>query len=108
MILFTALITLSLAITISIVAAYISVSGMMALFSGEAIIVCGMMLALEAGKLNAAHWLHSNWKNKTVGVLHKAYLLIAVLVLMLITSIGIYGFLSKGHLDEKAPNCLFL
>lgn len=104
MILFTALITLSLAITISIVAAYISVSGMMALFSGEAIIVCGMMLALEAGKLNAAHWLHSNWKNKTVGVLHKAYLLIAVLVLMLITSIGIYGFLSKGHLDEKAPN----
>lgn len=104
MILFTALITLALAITISIVAAYISVSGMMALFSGEAIIVCGMMLALEAGKLNAAHWLHSNWKNKTVGILHKAYLLIAVLVLMLITSIGIYGFLSKGHLDEKAPN----
>lgn len=104
MILFTALITLALAITISIVAAYISVSGMMVLFSGEAIIVCGMMLALEAGKLNAAHWLHSNWKNKTVGILHKAYLLIAVLVLMLITSIGIYGFLSKGHLDEKAPN----
>jgi hypothetical protein len=58
---------------------------------------------LESSKLVAAGWLHSNWKNPNVNFVHKAYLTIAVIALMIITSIGIYGFLSKGHLEQAAP-----
>jgi hypothetical protein len=62
-----------------------------------------MGIVLETSKLVAAGWLHANWKNSNVNFVHKSYLTLAVLALMLITSIGIYGFLSKGHLEQAAP-----
>ena len=99
----TAIITLISAIAISAVAAYMSVTGMMALFAATAVTVCVAMTILEISKLAAAQWLHSNWSNPNVNILHKTYKLAAVGALMLITSIGIYGFLSKGHLEQAAP-----
>jgi hypothetical protein len=101
--LFSASITLLFAILISIVAAYFSVVGLAALFAATFIPVVIMGSTLEAAKLVAAQWLHSNWKNPNVNFLHKTYMTSAVGALMLITSIGIYGFLSKGHLEQEAP-----
>tara|TARA_B100000902_G_scaffold128458_1_gene127739 strand:+ start:1 stop:912 length:912 start_codon:yes stop_codon:yes gene_type:complete len=59
--------------------------------------------ALEVGKLVAASWLYHNWRNKLVPKTIKAYLTIAVIVLIFITSMGIFGFLSKAHLDQVQP-----
>lgn len=101
--LFSASITLLFAILISIVAAYFSVVGLAALFAATFIPVVIMGSTLEASKLVAAQWLHGNWKNPNVNWLHKSYMTAAVGALMLITSIGIYGFLSKGHLEQEAP-----
>lgn len=101
--LFSASLTLLFAILISIVAAYFSVVGLAALFAATFIPVVIMGSTLEAAKLVAAQWLHSNWKNSNVNFLHKTYMTLAVGALMLITSIGIYGFLSKGHLEQEAP-----
>lgn len=61
-----------------------------------------MGVSLEAGKIVAAGWLHANWHNKAVNWLHKTYMTTAVVVLMVITALGIYGFLSKGHLEQQA------
>lgn len=96
-------ITLLMAVIISGVAAYFSVVGLAALFAATMWPVIIMGASLEAGKLVAAQWLHENWANRNVTWFHKSYLVIAVGVLMGITAIGIYGFLSKGHLEQKAP-----
>ena len=53
--------------------------------------------------LLSASWLYQNWKNKLVGFALKTYLFIAVIVLIFITSIGIFGFLSKAHLEQVNP-----
>ena len=58
--------------------------------------------ALEVGKLVAASWLYHNW-NSNVPRLLKLYLFIAIIVLIFITSLGIFGFLSKAHLDQVKP-----
>jgi hypothetical protein len=101
--LFSGLITILFALLISATAAWFSVAGLVALFAATAIPVMIMGTVLESSKLVAAGWLHSNWKNPNVTFIHKAYLTIAVIALMIITSIGIYGFLSKGHLEQAAP-----
>ncbi len=62
-----------------------------------------MGVVLEVSKLVAAGWVHSNWKNPLVSKFHRFYLCAAVIALMLITSLGIYGYLMKAHLDQKAP-----
>jgi hypothetical protein len=59
--------------------------------------------ALEVGKLVAASWLYNNWRNELVPRTIKAYLTFAVIVLIFITSMGIFGFLSKAHLDQVQP-----
>ena len=59
--------------------------------------------ALEVGKLVAASWLYNNWRNKLVPYTIKMYLTFAVIVLIFITSMGIFGFLSKAHLDQVQP-----
>jgi len=59
--------------------------------------------ALEVGKLVAASWLYNNWRNKLVPKTIRAYLTFAVIVLVFITSMGIFGFLSKAHLDQVQP-----
>ena len=60
-----------------------------------------MASVLEVGKLVTASWLYRNWKDTKF--LLKSYLTIAVIVLMFITSMGIFGYLSKAHLDQTAP-----
>lgn len=99
----SASITLFFAVLISAVAAYFSVVGLAALFAATFIPVVIMGSSLEAAKIVAAQWLHENWSNPNVNVLHKSYMTAAVGALMLITAIGIYGFLSKGHLEQEAP-----
>lgn len=101
--LFSGLITLLAALLITATAAWFSVSGLVALFAATAIPVLCMGAVLEGSKIIAAGWLHANWQNSNVSVIHKAYLSMAVFALMIITSIGIYGFLSKGHLEQAAP-----
>lgn len=91
------------AVAISAIAAYFSVVGLAALFAAAVVPVAIMGVVLEGSKLVAAGWLHSNWKNPLVTKAHKAYLCAAVVALMLITSMGIYGYLMKAHLDQKAP-----
>ena len=100
---FMALLTLLTALAISGIAAFYSIVGLMAIFSGAAMQIAIMGGALEVGKLVTASWLYQNWRNKLLGRALKAYLFTAVIVLIFITSIGIFGFLSKAHLDQVKP-----
>ena len=100
---FMALLTLLTALAISGIAAFYSIVGLMAIFSGAAMQIAIMGGALEVGKLVTASWLYQNWRNKLLGKALKAYLFTAVIVLIFITSIGIFGFLSKAHLDQVKP-----
>lgn len=83
------------AITIALVAAFFSVYGIATLFAGAFTLTAVMASALEVGKLVAVTYLYRYWK-KTKGFL-KAYLSIATLVLMLVTSLGIFGYLSAAY-----------
>jgi hypothetical protein len=87
-------------VSISITAAYFSVIGLATMFPGskEAIIIMGGVL--EIGKLIASVWLHHNWNNSFKFL--KRYLLFSVVVLSLITSMGIFGFLSRSHVEHHA------
>ena len=91
------------AISISVIAAGYSIAGLTALFAGAVVPIIAMGSALEVGKLVAASWLYNNWRNKLVPQTIKAYLTFAVIVLIFITSMGIFGFLSKSHLDQVQP-----
>lgn len=93
------LITFLTALTISSVAIYYSVAGLVAIFAAAAVPIIIMGTSLEVGKLVTAVWLHKNWKKAPLFL--KTYLSIAVVVLMLITSMGIFGFLSKAHVDQN-------
>lgn len=95
---FFAFITLIIAISISAVAAYYSIIGLVAIFSSAVLPVAIMGIVLEAGKLVTASWLYQNWKRTNFVI--KTYLTFAVVVLMFITSMGIFGFLSKAHIDQ--------
>jgi hypothetical protein len=87
------------AITISAIAAWYSVAGLTAIFSAAVVPVIIMGGALEAGKLVATVWLHNNWRR--AGWAFKTYLIPAIVFLMLLTSMGIFGFLSKAHSDQS-------
>ena len=93
------IVTLLTALLIAAIAAYFSIAGLMAIFSGAAIAVAVMAGSLELGKLVTASWLYRNWKE--TGWLLKSYLTVAVVVLMFITSLGIFGYLSKAHSDQS-------
>jgi len=93
-----ALVTLITALAISAVAAFYSIVGLMAIFSASALSIAVMGIVLEIGKLITASWLYQNWKR--VPFLLKSYLTIAVIILMFITSMGIFGYLSKAHIDQ--------
>lgn len=92
------ILTLITALAIAGVAAWFSIAGLMAIFSAAALPIAVMAGTLEVGKLLTASWLYRYWNDTTFAL--KAYLSIAVLVLMLITSMGIFGYLSKAHLDQ--------
>ena len=93
-----ALLTLITALAISAVAAFYSIVGLMAIFSASAISIAVMGVVLEIGKLITASWLYQNWYK--IPKLLKYYLTLAVVVLMFITSMGIFGYLSKAHIDQ--------
>ena len=93
------LFTLFVAITISAVAAYYSIVGLTAIFSAAVIPIIIMGAALEVGKVTAAVWLKMYWARASIT--YKLYLVPAVAFLMLLTSMGIFGYLSKAHSDQS-------
>ena len=93
-----AILTLLTGLAISAVAIYYSVIGLAAIFSAAVVAIMVMGAILEVAKLVAAWWLKANWDRAPI--LLKSYMLISVIVLMLITSMGIFGFLSKAHSDQ--------
>ena len=93
-----ALITLLSAISLSAIAAYYSVIGLMAIFAASPIPIAIMGGALEFSKLIAASWAYKNWSIAPRFL--KYYFTVAVIILMFITSLGIFGYLSKAHNDQ--------
>ena len=98
---FLIILTLICAISISAVAIYYSVLGLAAIFAAATVPIIIMGTVLEVSKLVTASWLYQNWRN--IPLLLKTYLTIAVFVLMLITSLGIFGFLSRAHIEQATP-----
>ena len=95
---FFGILTLLVGLAISGVAAWYSIVGLMAIFAAAKIPIAIMGAVLEVGKLLTASWLYQFW-DKT-NTLLKSYFTVAVVVLMFITSMGIFGFLSKAHMDQ--------
>lgn len=93
------ILALLISFCISGVSAYFSIIGLTAIFSAAYYPIIIMGAALEIGKLIASSWLYRNWSN--CPFLLKTYLTIAVAVLMLITSMGTFGFLSKAHIEQN-------
>jgi hypothetical protein len=96
---FIAYLTLLSGLSLSAVAVYYSVVGLTAIFAAAVIPIIIMGTTLEISKLVATIWLKQNWK--TAPLLIKTYLFTAIVVLMIITSMGIFGFLSKAHSDQN-------
>lgn len=93
------ILTMLTALSISGVAIYYSVAGLVAIFAGAAIPIIIMGGILEVSKLVTAVWLHRFWHEAPRWL--RYYLLSAVIVLMFITSMGIFGFLSKAHIEQS-------
>lgn len=94
---FTAILFLT-AFALSAVAAYYSIIGLIAIFPTAIIPIAVMGVTLEIGKLVSASWLYRNWNDAPK--LLKYYFTVAVVILSFITSMGVFGFLSKAHLDQ--------
>ena len=99
---FLAILVLITALCISAVAIYYSVAGLVAIFAAAAVPIMIMGGVLEVGKLVTAVWLHKYWKQAAWWL--RTYLSVAVIVLMLITSMGIFGFLSKAHIEQTSAS----
>jgi hypothetical protein len=95
---FSILLALS-GLTLSAVAIYYSVIGLTSIFAAAFWPVVVMGTTLEVSKLVAASWLKAHWSQ--IPKLMKTYMSIAVIILMFITSMGIFGYLSKAHLDQN-------
>jgi hypothetical protein len=87
------------AIALSSIAAFYSVIGLAQIFPGSFWPIVIMGSVLEVAKLVTASWLYNNWKETQI--LMRTYFLVAIVLLMLITSMGIFGFLSKAHIDTN-------
>lgn len=94
-----AFLTLLTAISISGIAAYFSIAGLIAIFSATPVPIAVMGSTLELAKLVAASWVYKNWL--TAPKILKYYLTTAVVVLSAITSMGIFGYLSKSHIEQS-------
>lgn len=90
------------ALGLSACAAYYSVMGLVAIFASAVVPILIMGTLLESAKLVVASWLYRNWKE--VPVLLKTYFTVALVILMMLTSMGIFGYLSKAHLDQAIPS----
>tara|TARA_B100000575_G_scaffold102416_1_gene81618 strand:+ start:7560 stop:9419 length:1860 start_codon:yes stop_codon:yes gene_type:complete len=100
--LFLGLLVFITALCISAVAIYYSIAGLVAIFAAAAIPIMIMGGALEVGKLVTAVWLHKHWRRAKWWL--RYYLALAVVVLMFITSMGIFGFLSKAHIEQTSAS----
>ena len=89
------------ALALSAVAAYYSIMGLVAIFAAAALPIFIMGSLLEVSKLVVASWLYRSWRE--IPFLMKSYFTVALVVLMMLTSMGIFGFLSKAHLDQAVP-----
>lgn len=87
------------ALSLSGVSAYYSIIGLTAVFAGSFLPVVIMGTTLEIAKIISTSWLYRNWK--TCPFLLKSYLTFAIIILMLISSMGIFGFLSKAHIEQN-------
>jgi len=96
------ILTLLVALCISAVAIYYSVAGLVAIFAAAAVPIMIMGGTLEIAKLVTAVWLHKYWSRAAWWL--KSYLTVAVVVLMFITSMGIFGFLSKAHIEQTSAS----
>jgi len=96
---FLSYLTLTVALSLSVIAAYYSIMGLAAIFAAAVIPIIIMGSILELGKVVVTLWLHEYWSR--CRLLMKMYLVPAVAALMLITSMGIFGFLSKAHSDQS-------
>ncbi len=96
---FLSLITLAVALSLSVIAAYYSIAGLAAIFAAAVVPIMVMGSILELAKVVVTIWLHEYWSQARW--LMKLYLVPAVVMLMLITSMGIFGFLSKAHSDQS-------
>lgn len=94
-----AYLTLISGLVISAVAVWYSVAGLVSIFAASATSIIIMGVALETSKLVATVWLKWNWKRAPR--LIKIYLISAIIILMVITSMGIFGYLSRAHLDQN-------
>ena len=90
---------LATAFCLSSVAAYYSIAGLVAIFAAAPIPIIVMGSVLEVSKLVVASWLYRNWQQTKF--LMRSYFVTAIIVLMLLTSMGIFGFLSKSHIDQN-------
>ena len=88
-------------VALSSIAVIIAIRGMMAIFPTSEIIIPTMIGILEVTKLVLAVWVHNNWSSITFMI--KSYMSTSLIVLMLMTSLSIFGFLSKTHLDQNVP-----
>jgi len=86
------------ALAVSGVAAFYSINGLTSIFPGALMPVIIMGVALEIAKVITTIWLHNNWVRTKLFL--KVYLCSAIIILMAITSIGIFGFLSKAHVSQ--------
>lgn len=89
-------------LSISGVAIYYSVSGLVSIFSTAAMSIIVMGTSLEIGKLVATIWLKRFWKVVPLSI--KTYLISAIIILMMITSLGTFGFISRAHMDQSIPS----
>ncbi|NDB57701.1 hypothetical protein EB001_04580 [bacterium] len=89
------------AISLSCIAAFYSIAGLTAIFAAAVVPIIIMGGILEVSKLVVASWLYRNWNE--VPTTFKAYFTVAIVILMMLTSMGIFGFLSKAHLDQAVP-----
>lgn len=92
---------LVVALSLSAVAAWYAIVGLMAIFAAAAVPIAVMGGLLETSKLVIASWLYRNWKE--IPRLMRVYFTFSLVVLMMLTSMGIFGFLSKAHLDQAVP-----
>ena len=88
------------ALSLSSIAAYFSIIGLATIFPGSISSVITMAIGLEVAKIVVAVWTHQNWKK--ISFLSKSYLSFAIIILMGITSMGIFGFLSKSHIEHSS------
>jgi cell division septum initiation protein DivIVA len=91
----------AVALALSAVAGWYAIAGLIAIFAASVIPIAIMGSLLEVSKLVVASWLYRSWKH--IPFLMKSYFTIALITLMLLTSMGIFGFLSKAHLDQAVP-----